>query len=253
MDALKKIRILHSNALKFLAAIFMLFDHIGLLFFPTQIWWRIVGRLSMPLFAFAIAEGCRYTRDKVKHFALLFGLGAICQIVYYLYDGSLYFSILITFSLSVLNIYALQYAKKKCFESEKLAQRIPALLLFLFMVALTACICNLPYCTVDYGFWGCMLPVFASLFDFRGIEVGEKLRKFDCLPVRVLCMGIGLLAMCIALERQASIIYYALFTIPLLLLYNGEKGKVNAKYFFYIFYPLHLVVLQGIYILLYLL
>lgn len=253
MEGLKKLRILNSNALKFLAAIFMVFDHVGLLFFPTQIWWRIVGRLSMPLFAFAIAEGCRYTRDKVKHFALLFGLGFICQIVYYLYDGSLYLCILITFSFSILNIYALQHLKKKFFEGAKFVQLIPAMLIFLFTVSLTAVVCNLPYCMVDYGFWGCMLPVFASLFDFRGMPVKEKWQKLDCLPVRVLCMSVGILMMCISNAYIAPIIYYALFSIPLLLLYNGEKGKLKTKYFFYIFYPLHLVLLQGIFILLYIL
>ena len=39
---------------------------------------------------------------------------------------------------------------------------------------------------------------------------------------------------------------YSLFAIPLLALYSGKRGKANLKYFFYIFYPLHLVVIQAI-------
>ena len=129
------------------------------------------------------------------------------------------------------------------------------MLLFLLCVAGTAFVCQLPQITIDYGFWGCMLPVFASLFDFRGIEMAtpphENWLKLDVLPVRVLCMGVGILMLCLTKNAMGSILFYALLTIPLLLLYNGEKGKCNTKYFFYLFYPLHLVLLEGIYMLLY--
>ena len=251
LQSLQKMRVLNMNTLKFLAAAFMVIDHIGVIFFPFTMWWRIIGRLSMPLFAFAISEGCRYTRNKVKHFALLFVLATLCQIVYYLYDGTLYLCILVTFSLSILNIYALQNLKKKFFEDKKITQLIPAMLLFLLSVAFTALVCNLPDVMIDYGFWGCMMPVLASLFDFRNIPVPENLQKLDCLPVRVGCMSIAVLFVAIELAPTTPIGYFALLTIPLLLLYNGKKGKCNTKYFFYIFYPLHLVLLQGIAYLIY--
>ena len=114
---LKGIRIFNTNAIKFLAAALMVIDHVGLLFFPTSPVFRWIGRLSLPLFAFAVSEGCRYTKNKVKHFALLFGLAALCQIVYYVAMESLYMCILVTFSLSVLTIYALQYCKKQLFKA----------------------------------------------------------------------------------------------------------------------------------------
>ena len=53
---LQKVRFLNSNAIKFIAAFTMLVDHVGYMFFDELVW-RIIGRIAMPLFAFAIAEG----------------------------------------------------------------------------------------------------------------------------------------------------------------------------------------------------
>ena len=47
--------------IQFIAALTMLIDHIGMVFFPSAIGFRAIGRLSFPLFAFGIAEGVRYT------------------------------------------------------------------------------------------------------------------------------------------------------------------------------------------------
>ena len=63
-----KHKILSGNALKMIAAISMLIDHIGLLFFPFNGIFRIFGRLAFPIFAYMIAEGAKYTRNKKKHF-----------------------------------------------------------------------------------------------------------------------------------------------------------------------------------------
>ncbi len=254
METLKKLRILNGNTLKLLAALFMLIDHFGLIFFPKLLWLRAIGRLSMPLFAFAISEGCRYTRNKVKHFFMLFGLGAACQVVYYIFDPkNLYFGILITFSFSVLLIYALQFAKARLFdENGKAWEKYLCFLPFLLLLIGVSIFCKL--FTVDYGFYGVLLPVFASLFDFHRIPAPDKLKKLDVLPLRVLCLAIPLCLLCFTHKGPLSpVIFYTLLTIPLLLLYNGEKGKRNMKYFFYIFYPLHLGLLEGAYILLYIL
>ena len=252
METLKKLRIFNINAIKILAAIFMFIDHLGLLLFPYTMWLRMIGRLSMPLFAFAIAEGCRYTRNKWKHFFMLFGLGAICQIVYAILDPStLYFGILITFSFSTLMIYALQFAKRCTFEKECKWWKITlSWLLFASSVAGTYIFCQ--HFAVDYKFYGCMLPVFASIFDFHRIPAPDVVKKLDILPLRVLCMAIPMIPMMFA-GMSVRITWYSMLTIPLLLLYNGEKGKRNMKYFFYIFYPAHLVLLEGILLLTYLL
>ena len=246
----KKLRFLNADLLKLLAAALMLIDHIGMIFatrFDNQTYWilRKIGRVSMPLFAFAVAEGCRYTRNKMMHFSLLFGLGLICFFVYAIALDQIYYNILITFSFSVATIYALQFMKVSlCEKQGELWRKICSPLLFV-----GASVCAYIFCyynEVDYGFWGCMLPVFASLFDFRNVPTPALLQKTDVLPLRVLTMAIGLVILVFNAVFPPEISAWSLLSIPILLLYSGEKGKWKLKYFFYLFYPLHLVVLEGL-------
>ena len=55
---------LTNNQLKIIAMISMLIDHIGLQMFPDLLIFRIIGRLAFPIFAYMIAEGCFYTKNK---------------------------------------------------------------------------------------------------------------------------------------------------------------------------------------------
>ena len=217
-------KFLSGNALKILAAIFMTIDHIGVILFPRVLILRIIGRLALPIYAFMIAEGCKYTRNKKKYFGMVFGLGSVCQIVYYLFDGSLYFSILITFSLSILMIYALQDWK----------QKKTALSGLVFAASVIAVYLLNQWLTIDYGFWGCMLPVFAALLHGT---------TRDCLPMNTTMLGVGLVFLGVSTDWIQCL---ALMALPLLYAYNGRRGQRNLKYFFYIFYPTHLVVLEGI-------
>lgn len=247
---IKKIRFINADLLKLLAAALMLIDHIGMIFFdrfsPDTYWiLRKIGRLSMPLFAFTIAEGCRYTRNKPLHLAMLLGLGLICFFTYAIALDQIYYNILITFSFSVVIIYALQFMKLSlCDKQSKLWQKISAPPLFICTIVLTYVFCY--YNAVDYGFWGCMLPVFASLFDFHRIPAPALLQKTDVLPLRVLTMAIGLILLTFNTTFPPKVAAWSLLTIPILLLYSGKKGKWKLKYFFYLFYPLHLVILQGL-------
>lgn len=238
---------LSSNILKILAAIFMLIDHTGLIFFPFDMSWRIIGRLAFPIFAFTISEGAKYTKNKTRYFLGIFILALICQIVYYIFDNSLYMCILVTFSISILLIYLMQHCKKLLFD-EKSTNSAKAISIMLFLLA-TVCVYILnELLTIDYGFIGCLTPVFASFFDFSGINVPEKLRRLDKNYIRVISLGVALLLLSI---DGGGIQYFSLFALIPLLLYSGERGRYKMKYFFYLFYPLHLVLLEAIYIVIY--
>ena len=103
---------LSASTLKIIACVAMVIDHVGAYLLPHIPILRVIGRLAFPIFAYFIAEGCRYTRHKLKRFLLVFGLGLICEAVFFLYSGQIDGGILMTFSLSILLVYEVQAIKK---------------------------------------------------------------------------------------------------------------------------------------------
>jgi len=216
---------LSNNQLKILAMVAMTLDHVGAYLFPHVLWLRLVGRLAFPVYAFMIAEGCRHTRSPARYLGCLAGLAAVCQIVYFVAMGSLYQCIMVTFSLSVGLILLVRYARQK--------QSFLSWLLVGLGVALAAFLCHgLPVLLpgtdygVDYGFIGVMTPVLVYLW-------GKKLPQLIALAV------------CLVFLCFSSWVgqVFALLAVPLLALYNGTRGKWKLKWFFYLFYPVHLVLI----------
>ena len=216
---------LSNNQLKILAMVAMTLDHVGAYLFPHVLWLRLVGRLAFPVYAFMIAEGCRHTRSPARYLGCLAGLAAVCQIVYFVAMGSLYQCIMVTFSLSVGLILLVRYARQK--------QSFLSWLLVGLGVALAAFLCHgLPSLLpgtdygVDYGFIGVMTPVLVYLW-------GKKLPQLIALAV------------CLVFLCFSSWVgqIFALLAVPLLALYNGTRGKWKLKWFFYLFYPAHLVLI----------
>jgi hypothetical protein len=158
-------------------------------------------------------------------------------------------SILITFSLSIAVIYAMQYCKKCIFNGGSAFDITLSALLLIAVIFLVWAVnqinnVNGHYFYIDYGFWGCMLPAFASLFDFRNINLPACLKSLDNYYLRLVCFAIGLVVLCATSSGSSE--WYALIALVPLALYNGQKGKLPLKYFFYVFYPAHLVLLEFI-------
>ena len=233
---------LSGNALKFIAAVAMVCDHAGLLLFPRADWMRIVGRLSFPIFAFMISEGAKHTKNRSRYLFTLASFATVIQLGYFFYSQSLEMSVMITFAISVCLIYLLDLVKTLLFsETAPIHQRVLSVLgLFLSIIFVRVLCAELD---VDYGFWGCMLPVFASLPVTPRKDPHVFFSFTDRIPVRLATMTVGLLFLSVALGDPQI---WSLLSLPILLLYSGERGTLRTKYFFYVFYPLHLILLEGI-------
>ena len=233
--------------IKIIASVSMLLDHTGMILFPDALWLRILGRIGLPLYALCIAEGFRHTRSRRKYFLRIFILGVLCQIVYDFVSNEPYLGILITFSLSIMLLTLLDALLCTCNKQknpvsnlfEKLFRRpLPrpaciAVCAMLLALALGGVIVLNHYITVDYGMTGVLLPVLIYLGG------SSRWGKFGGAAA-------GTVMLACNLEGSVTPRPWSLLALLPLALYNGKPGKYKLKYFFYVFYPAHLVLLYGI-------
>ncbi len=238
---------MNRNHLKLIACVSMLLDHIGVLLFPGAVWLRWAGRLALPLFAFFIGEGCRYTKNRKKYFLTVFFLGVACQAVYAadaliewgprgLAHDAAYLNILLTFSVSIPLGYLTRdlcaaAAGKNAPGVKKNALLLAAGLALLAggAAAFAAARAHGIWLMLDYGVPGVLLPLCALPFEKK--------------ETKLLSFSLGTLAFCALTARDMPYIWFSLLAPALLLFYNGKSGSKKFKYAFYAFYPAHLAAL----------
>lgn len=215
---------LTGNQLKLLALVTMTADHVGLVLLPQYPILRIIGRLAFPIYAFLIGEGCRHTRNLGRYFRNMALLALVCQVGSWAATGSLYQSVLVSFSLSIGLILLL--TNPKC---------PPLINILLFGLGLGAAyyLCHgLPALlpgtdyAIDYGFIGILLPILSWVSREKWI--------------RLSLFGAGLAALSVSTGWYQSWCMLALLPLAL---YQGQRGKGGLKYLFYLYYPAHLVII----------
>ncbi len=245
-----------AAALKYFAALFMLVDHADMVFHlmggfvgPESLLYylpRYIGRLSFPIFAYFVAEGCRRTHYFPKYLLRLGVFSAVAQLPFSLASGIRGGSVILTFFLAAAAVF--------CFE--RLSRRENASPALALLPLLGACALALLLNT-DYGFPGVML-VFSLYL------CGENRKRL------LLCLGVGLALIYLVYQPLTGLLSmpvlqpelmgaYLRQTMPLSILYTLASGAsvlllaqydgrlgVQSKWFFYWFYPLHLLALWGI-------
>lgn len=219
---------LTGNQLKLIALAAMTLDHVGKFILPDLMILQILGRLAFPIFAYMIAEGCRYTKERRKYLLSVAGVAALCQAVYFIFMDSLYMSIMVTFSLSICLIYVTE-AARAC---ESVPLRILSLLCYLLVallcLVLPGLLIELDF-GIDYGLFGVLMPVVVYFAKTKN----QKL-LITCLALCLVALDVG------------GIQWFGLLAVLLLAFYGGKRGKVKLKNVFYIYYPTHLAVIYGI-------
>lgn len=193
----------------------MIIDHTGAVLFPGNMVFRYIGRIAFPIFCFLLVEGFFHTRDIRKYMIRLGVFAFVSEIPYDLAfrNTVLEFehqNVFFTLLIGVVMMYALE-------RSGGWPVRAAELLLAMWAA---------DFLCTDYRFKGILLiAVYYFLRESRWAK-------------HAVGAGWNLL-------WNRSIQMYGALASVLLIFYNGKKGA-SMKYFFYLFYPLHLLVLYGI-------
>ena len=212
-----------GNTLKLFALVCMTIDHVGMMFFSSNVIFKIIGRLSYPVFAYMISEGWKYTSNRKRYISLIWLMGLVYQVFYYIFFSSLYMGIFITYGLSLFFIWAIEYFV----DNGKSSYLISPLILV--CVVFVGCIEYIfPYSgfSIDYGLVGIIIPVLVYFNK-------TKKEKISFLFLGLCCLSL----------IYKGVQFVSLLSVPLLCFYNGKRGNKNLKYLFYIYYPAHLVVI----------
>lgn len=212
--------------IKILACVFMVIDHIGLIFFPQYEALRIVGRLSMPFFAYCIARGIKYTKNIKSYLKRVLEVAVISQIPYCIMEKEFKLNICFLWLIGISCITVLN-------KLEKVYKKV--LLLIIVMLVILSL-------NIDYGIYGFLY----LLIMYYGISY-DKIRNND-LFFYISWVVLHLLK--IALDCSAGVIQlFTLPTIPIIDICNkyGLEDKRSKNIIIHFFYPIHMIILLFIY------
>lgn len=224
-----------GGALKGIAAALMLTDHVGAILLPEVPVLRCVGRLAFPIFAFFIAEGYAHTRDFGRYFRRLAILAVVSEIPFNLENGAVFDltrqNVLFTFCLALLTLRGLEALGR-----ERGFGRWAGCGL-----VLAAGFAAGELLRTDYGGWG--VVTVALLYLCRD----GKYAKLWLLLAMAAVNGLGMGSLTMPVfGGEMPIQIFAVVALPLIWLYNGQAGPKGLRRAFYVFYPAHLLVLEGI-------
>lgn len=232
---MERSRGLDGGALKGIAAALMLTDHVGAILLPEVLALRCVGRLAFPIFAFFIAEGYAHTRDFGRYFRRLVILAVVSEIPFNLENGAVFDltrqNVLWTFCLALLTLRGLEALGR-----ERGFGRWAGCGL-----VLAAGFAAGELLRTDYGGWG--VVTVALLYLCRD----GKYAKLWLLLAMAAVNGLGMGSLTMPVfGGEMPIQIFAVAALPVIWLYNGQAGPKGLRRAFYVFYPAHLLVLEGI-------
>ncbi len=246
-----------ATLLKLLAVLFMSIDHIGEFIPGTDIVLRYIGRLAYPIFLYCALWSLHYTHDRIAYFKRLYIGSAVMAVIVlilnnaveapYCYITNNIFSSLL---LTVVIIHTIELLRNQPGTGIKWLGALAAL-----QVVSIGLGTLLNGCFGLIGikrFFGAVLPNIlwcegGSFFIIMGVVLyflKESKWKFSFAFVLFSLYFLIPYSPEFRYEEIMQNGYQSMqvFALPFILAYNHKPGR-KMKWFFYIYYPAHIVVL----------
>lgn len=239
---------LNSNTIKVIAILAMTIDHIAWLIFPgypaevIPVALHIIGRITCPIMCFFIAEGYHYTKNIRKYTARLFVFAVISHFAYVFASANFvdwksfipfYYGDLLN-QTSVMWPLAWGLVMLRITDSRKIRESMKPLLIILI------CLITFP------SDWSCVASLCVLAF---GTNRGDLKKQMLWM---IFYVAIYSLVYFFAIDKLYGLMQMAVvLAIPVIMMYNGQRGpnqRINRmmKWMFYIYYPLHLLIIGWI-------
>jgi hypothetical protein len=268
--------------LKLLACLFMLIDHIGYYFadympYELYILLRCIGRLAFPIFAWSVALGCKRTHNLFRYFLRMSVFAAVTEVIFifaHRWAGLPTFgrNVMITFSLSIVMVAGFQMAyhsMRDMIASLRPVSPTPNTLpsttrydvriniggiemdswvgLLIGIIMMSAAVLATIWLNPDYDLYGLFsVLLFFIVHDCLPDHLWEKWSILGFTAINIIFSAVRILS--------GNSVYWAIIQclsiLALPLCYAAireKKPPAWAKYAFYVFYPLHIVILLAIY------
>ena len=235
---------LSATALKYIAILAMTIDHITWVFVKTPTYLgqglHFFGRLTIVTMSFLVVEGYIHTKSFKRYLTRLLLFAIVSQPIFFFYENVNHLNdIKLENILSFNVLFSLSFAlaSLKVFDSE-----LNGALKFVVIILL----CALSY----YCDW-CFFPIiFALVFYAMRDNKLKKALSFSIVAIFTALFYIIRFSIKYNVNLHTAFCYDAMMLGLLLgilpiLLYNGKRGRGGkaSKWFFYVYYPLHLLVL----------
>lgn len=256
---------LNTFQIKLLALTFMVIDHIGAFIPGMPIWLRYIGRLSAPLFLFCLVCGMEYTRNRTKYIIRLFaaavGMELCWEIINRIPELNSNFyhnNIFMTFFCVAVLIELLFPREWNLSKQKKILPLLLTLVLAIYSEwGMFGCILGVLLYkykdskkTLTYTYLGCcayyefvsVTAFYARLAYFADYHLGILGKLFEVLCTIMTGRFYAFTPMVLHGLYWGDFQWMMIGALPFMLLYNHKSGR-KWKWFFYVFYPLHMLVL----------
>lgn len=229
-----------SFSLHIMAMVFMLCDHLWGTSFVNHELFTCIGRLAFPIYAFMLVEGYFHTGNLKKYVKRLFLFALISEIPFNLVMGSRIFfpihqNVLWSFLISIGLIHWNEKVKEKPVWNRTLVSFA------------TVCIAYIGGIITFVDYYSAGIFMVLTFYLFRGKKWWHYLGQLLCMwYINFEMLGgfgyeISLFGRTHFVARQGI----ALLSLIPIWLYQGNQGYHSKKlqYLYYLFYPLHLLIL----------